>query len=513
MKPGDLGHVENRPGIGLSGCVRTCAEGSGSCTKQQVFCTLFPTISWLSAQLTRMDTGTTPELRELYQLAQQLEHDRSVPLRALRERDRAIGARCEAPDDVGRLQFWLRTLPALEGGDGDALEGWLSRRALVIIARFSAILLGFMGMMTFLLASGRGLVNVLLFLALFVLVQFVFSLVALCALFLSARSEVPVLLPLNPARLFVSRIVPDKRYLRECQSVVRMLLLRYGQEIGALFTLGALAGFFAVLAFSDFTFVWGSTFNISDGFMRRFTDAMSAPWSSWLPGASLPGDIISASRYHPALTDLSQSDLASMRGWWPFLVMAMATYALLPRLVLWLLSKLLYVRSMRRSFARYPGSETVLARMKAPVIRTQAREPEQRATPGHGAIALNESLMLLNWAGALSEEELPLYEEPGAVPPQNMLSGGLGSLTADSDSARQINQYQPELLLVAVKSWEPPMADLQDFLGMLPDLKACKLCLVPLPGRSVAAHSLQDWRDFARELPFAVSDAQEMTRL
>ena len=31
-----------------------------------------------------------------------------------------------------------------------------------------------------------------------------------------------------------------------------------------------------------------------------------------------------------------------MRGWWPFLIMSMVSYALLPRLLLWLCSRLFY---------------------------------------------------------------------------------------------------------------------------------------------------------------------------
>ena len=99
------------------------------------------------------------------------------------------------------------------------------------------------------------------------------------------------------------------------------------------------------------------------------------------------------------------------------------------------------------------------------------------------------------------------------MPPANVVAGGLGSLADDELGAASINRQRPERLLVAVKAWEPPMADLRDFLGELQSVSHCTLCLVPLPGKSVVEHNLQEWRDFSRELPFAVIDTQALSRL
>ena len=305
----------------------------------------------------------------------------------------------------------------------------------------------------------------------------------------------------------------DKRYLRESQSVLRLLLLRYGQEFGAIFTVGAVVAFFVVLAFSDFTFVWGSTFEVSDDFVRSFTQTLATPWSAWLPQATVSPQIIVDSRYHPALTDLSQANIASMRGWWPFLIMALLSYALLPRIFLWVLSKFFYLRLIRSSFARYPGAEAILARMKSPVVKTQALEPEVLSGQSHDvAVQLDEGLVLLIWAGALDPGGHGSFEGLRAVPPGNVLTAGLGSLAEDGQCVDKLNQYAPERLLVAVKAWEPPMADFSDFLCRLDKVTQCTLCLVPLPQRAVAEQNLQEWRTFCRELPFAVVDIQALER-
>jgi hypothetical protein len=455
----------------------------------------------------------TPELADISGLGKQIELDRLASVHELRQRDHAIGLQCDAPDDVGRLLFWLQRVAGRAGPAEVAQTGWCPGVSAAILMRILAAVLGFMGMAGFLLAGERGLINVFVFLLLFVLIQLVFCLVSTGVMINSLRGGAPVVLPMNPAKFVVSRSLPDMRYLRESQSVVRVLLLRYGQEFGAIFTLGAVLAFFTVLGFSDFTFVWGSTFNISDEFVLRFTTLLASPWSSWLPGATLPAQVIVDSRYNPALTNLAQADVASMHAWWPFLIMAMLCYALLPRIILWGLSKWFYVKLMRRSFVEYPGSESILLRMKSPLVSTRALEPEETGHAEIPGMPLDDRLLLLAWAGALDTGDLHRFEELRRVPPANVLAAGLGTLEGDGLCIERIDARKPARLLVAVKAWEPPMADLRDFLDRLEQVTRCTLYLVPLSDRVVSDLQLQEWRDFSRELRFDAVDTQPLTRL
>jgi hypothetical protein len=248
--------------------------------------------------------------------------------------------------------------------------------------------------------------------------------------------------------------------------------------------------------------------------VQGFTRLVATPWSSWLPAATVSPQVIADSRYHPALTDLGQLNIASMRGWWPFLIMATLSYALMPRVILWGLSKWFYARLMKVSFTGYPGAESILARMKSPVVTTQATQAEEREVPsGASSIPLDDGLLLLNWAGALDNTDFDRFEQILPVPPDNRMAAGLGSLADDGRCIDEINQYKPERLLVAVKSWEPPMADLRDFLARLENRMGCTLCLVPLPRKTVTAHNMQEWGDFSRALPFARSQAQALSRI
>jgi hypothetical protein len=459
-------------------------------------------------------SGKTPTLSELYGLAQQLELDKELPVQAARERDHAIAASCSAGDDSGRLLFWLDAVSSQRPGAQGQKDPWLSEASVAALGRLLALFFGFSGMAAFLLTSGRGLVNVFMFLLLFVIVQFLLCLVAAVVMALTlGPGQAPVVLPVNPARLLVARVFPDRRYLREAHSVVRLMFLRYGQELGALFTLGAIAAFFVVLALSDFTFVWGSTFQLSDSLVEDMTAAIASPWSAWLPQATVSSDLIFATRFHPAITSLSPANIDDMRGWWPFLIMAMLCYALLPRLLLWLLSRYFYGRQMRAAITRLPGSERVLARMKTPLVRTQGEgggtRPRQRDS---SSVPLNPGLLLLNWANALTPEDVAGFDEFAAVADGNIVNAGLGSVPEELERLASRFDKPLEQLYVATKSWEPPMADLADFLANFARVPRCTLFLVPLPRKPVSAGRLGDWQVFARALPFDAVDVQALER-
>jgi hypothetical protein len=456
--------------------------------------------------------GKIPSLFELFQLTEQLELDKDLPVALARERDHAIASRCSSKDDAGRLLFWLQEVSAQRPGEHAPQESWLNESSAAILGRILALFFGFSSMAAFLLTSGRGLVNVFVFLLLFVVVQVVLCLIAAMVMVRTVSGQQPVVLPVNPARLVVARVLPDRRYLRESQSVLRLLFLRYGQELGAIFTLGAIAAFFVVLAMSDFTFVWGSTFELSDGFVERMSALLAAPWSAFVPAATVTGELIAASRFHPAISYISPGTVEAMRGWWPFLIMAMVCYALLPRLLLWLASIFFYGRQMRAAFTRLPGSARVLARMQAPLVMTQGEGREQRGDePLLESVALDPGLLLLNWANALAQDEVARFGEFAALAEGNIVNGGLGSLP--EELARLGNRFDNSVqqIYVAVKSWEPPMADLADFLANFSNIHGCTLFLVPLAHRPVTADKLGDWEVFARSLDFAMVDVQALS--
>ncbi len=458
-------------------------------------------------------TGSRPRLGDIYRLAQQLEKDSEQSLSALTERDHSIALERpegSANDDSSLLLYWLDSVSAQAGGDQDSA---LSRAGLLLpLSRLLCFVFGFAAMAGFLLGSSRGLVNVLLLLAVFVLLQLLMSGFALLGLVRTVTGHVATSVPVSPAHWLARRSLPDGRYLREAGGVVRLLYLRFAQEWGALFTLGAVAAFVLIPLLADFSFVWGSTFAVSNAVMVDITSILAWPWAALLDSATVSAEVIGNSRFHPALVNLDRAGIESMRGWWGFLFMCMLVYALLPRLLLWLASRYYYPRLIRKSLEQYPGAELVLRRMRRPLVSTQSGTTETHsdasaasAAAAQQALPTDGRLLLLDCSGALAAGEA-VYPALAAVDDGNRLRIGIGDLASDREQIARCESADYDHVLVAVKSWEPPMAELADLLQGLAAIRRCTVYLVPLAGKPVPERKLEDWRRFSRSLPFAAVD-------
>jgi hypothetical protein len=117
---------------------------------------------------------------------------------------------------------------------------------------------------------------------------------------------------------------------------------------------------------------------------------------------------------------------------------------------------------------------------------------------------------LLNWANALRQEDLARYEVFEAVVPANTVSAGLGALPEERQRLAAVYGRRFDHLMVAVKSWEPPLADLADLLAGFEGVPRCTLFLLPLPHKQVPAARLGDWQLFARGLAFPLVDVQAL---
>lgn len=458
----------------------------------------------------------SPAVVDLYRLAGQLERDREQPVAALRERDRAIGQECSAETGEGLLLQWLdRVSPAAASGGR-----LVSESTAAALARILALVAGFGAMAGFLLGSERALVNVFLLLAVFVLAQFLLSVLSGVMMWRTVRGHVPMSLPMHPGRWIVSRSLPDQRYLREAQPVLRMLFLRYGQELGALFTLAAIVAFILLPALGEFSFVWGSTFNPGTPLVQRVMDTLAWPWAGVLPTATVPPEVLASSRIHPALINLDQANIESMRGWWPFLSLCLLVYALLPRLLLWALSNVFSRRLLARSFRQYPGAELVLARMQAPLVRTRGEADAHPAPtdpaaerPVPTATGTNERRLLLDYGNALGTASPQQFEELVMLDAAHIVAIGSASERDDTTRLQALPLKDLDRMLLLVKGWEPPMAELQDLLAVLATVPRCTVLLVPLPGRATPHRKVEDWRAFARSLPFTSVDVQLLNRV
>lgn len=445
-------------------------------------------------------------LKDLVRLDRQIQRDQSAPLRQLQERDRAIGARLPAKSPRRRLRAWLDAL-----GQQDEIQ---RLRGVEVSIGFWLALLGLLAgvlaMSGLLLVDQRQPVNVLLFLTLFVGLQWLLLLMTfLVALGLAFNSDLHLPLEsLNPARWFFRRTF--KRYagdirLEQFTPAVRLLLLTWGQLFGVFFNLSALATLLVILLVVDRSFGWSSTLDISAEALHQGLQALAQPWARWLPEATVDLQLVEATRYQSLQTTFGTEQVVAMRAWWPFLVACIGAYALFPRFLLWLLFYFLYRRNLNQSFVDYPGARLVLDRMSSPLVHTQAASHESALDKGGDVLARralppNRERIFVNWSGALKKDAPrlePFQSGELGLSREDVRDAGL-DLVEDQGLLDEINRERKDVVIL-VKSWEPPLSELGDFLGGISPKLDCYLLLLPLPDRGVKAEEFADWQQFARQ--------------
>lgn len=117
------------------------------------------------------------------------------------------------------------------------------------------------------------------------------------------------------------------------RAVLWWRLARVAQSGGIAFNGGILCGLAGLVLVKHVGFFWETT---TDGAMRTglasVVKLLAAPWAGWLPAAVPDATLIETSRWLPGhAVDLPSGSPA----WWPFLLMAVLVWGLLPRVLLW----------------------------------------------------------------------------------------------------------------------------------------------------------------------------------
>lgn len=436
-------------------------------------------------------------LSHLLRLDRQLRRDQNESLRRLQERDRAIGAALKGRPTQSKLLGWLDAV-AERKQTGSAAES-LMPPALAVLG----FVFGISAMGGLLLVDQQRPVNVLVFLGLFVGLQLLLLLLTLAAsLLLSLRGEG------NGSNSHVNIIhwlvrrsyqrLSDELRPDQFAPLLRWRMLGLGQLFGLCFNAGALLAMLSILLVMDRSFGWSSTLNISAQGLHQLLSGLSTPWAWLWPSASVDMNLVDSTRYQSLQQHFTSEQVEAMRMWWPFLCAAIITYGLLPRLLLWIVFQWIYKRQLQLTFTNYPGARLVLARMDSPLVHTQATGHE-RAEVTAGSSVLRHSLpqgtlTVVDWSGALhSEDDAQHWRQKD----YELHSAGL-HLEEDAALLDQINQQGRDVMII-VKSWEPPLSELGDFLRGISPKVNCYLYLQPLAGQDIKPEALTDWQHFARQ--------------
>lgn len=262
----------------------------------------------------------------------------------------------------------------------------------------------------------------------------------------------------------------------------RWLLLSLSQAAAVAFNVGILAAGLTLVVFTDLSFGWSTTLALDAASVYRATDLVSAPWAWALPNARPSLALIEATRFFRIAAEPEPGiSLETYGHWWPFLLLCLATYGLLPRLAFFAWARGALRRALRHAICAAPGSRLVLDRMESPLLETAAVHGEDTAPgtadadrPAAPELAPSPALPLhavvLSWADALGEGTPP--EAFDCAPVEQLRAGGRRTPAEDRVAILQaaaVSDKGTHPVVVLVRGFEPPLAEQLDFLRALRD--------------------------------------------
>ncbi len=330
-------------------------------------------------------------------------------IESLVSRDRKIFGQYQSDANSKKdlLLFWLgqrkqQFFKDTDNNTAPLLPGSVFSSFYTIMVYLMIILGGIAGLMTiysFLAYHGTHPINVMVFIALFVILQIVLVLGGLLVLvkrlisfkyvgkgygtsaFVSLMSAfvfngIPQVLKKIKANIFI-RAVDSIEYLikfnqgnkREFAPFLFWPFYILTSIFAFGFLAGALAGTFFKVVVSDMAFGWQSTLVTGSQTVYNAVSAIAFPWSMLIPeGFAHPSfEQIEGSRIvlKDGIQALASQDLVS---WWPFLCMGIICYALIPRGLLIICGMISQYYQLNRFDVERPRFNQLILRMQSPVL-------------------------------------------------------------------------------------------------------------------------------------------------
>lgn len=268
----------------------------------------------------------------------------------------------------------------------------------------------------------------------------------------------------------------------------RAQLFAWSQWLGLGFAVGALVAALLHVVFTDLAFGWSTTLDIDATFVHGLVEGLSKPWAALWPEASPSFDLVESTRHFRVETGAPHVhfiDPIRYGGWWPFLVMALAAYALAPRVLATAWGEWRLGRVAGATLLRTPGVGRLLDGLRAPRVETRAEAPEgeigraagdrveaidladwRQWNQGAGGDASGPDAIraVIVWAESIDDETIARRLGWDALRVRD--AGGRRTLEEDAEAIAATRDAQGPVT-VFVRAYEPPVLELLDFLGDL----------------------------------------------
>jgi hypothetical protein len=424
---------------------------------------------------------TRLSLGDLFDLEILVRREKQETEEVRRSRYRQLGRRLldqgVAPADSAALLKGILGLGAAARSPGSAFEAAL--RALHSMLAAGGAAFGVLLSLGLLHYAGEHPVNILNVLAALVGAQLVLLAILLLALIPRGRKRVPGPVQeflLRGLRKLAARLLPetDPALLKDTvdrldahRGLTRWLLLRAAQIFGVSFNLAALTGCFYRIVFSDVAFGWSTTLHLNAAAFHSVAEALSAPWS-WLFPKGVPTlTMVELTQYSHLegkyllrAAGERSADPSLVGGWWPFLLLSIGTYGLLPRLIVLAASGFRVRRILDETPEANEEFRRIAEGMRLPVVTTFAEglAPPPLAIPAGGTSAEPALPPPGSSCDVLLDGSPPLTREALAA----LVQARFGWTVADVPGSTDVP------LLIVFSAWEEPTKGHQRRLEELP---------------------------------------------
>ncbi len=446
-------------------------------------------------------------LGEMIDLQAVLERDADEDEQDLIKRDGDVGRRVNAAklDDVSAVRAWLAEVgPPEATAYGSHLERWGS--TLSWLLRVGAFAAGLLTVAGWLEVQGRQPINVINFWSALIGTQLVF-LILLAASVLRWRWVIRrgMTVPGRASRalpwfaraiesLWVRVAKPDhnnglpaatwSKVQRLYGELFGWVALKSTQALAVAYNVGATLGLVVWATISDPSFGWRSTL-LDETTVHRWAQRIALPWS-WSGWAGAPSpEVVAQTRYSSLEARFVEAgalgpEAELWAAWWPFLLLSLLVYGLVPRLGTYAWTWWRCKLALRGAPWRSAAADQLLHRMRRSSLSTVAEarpEPLAVDTPLPHALADEASVSqkpvaVMKWSGVPDMppsvmETMIRFTLGRSIWGHVEIVGGR-DLNADEAAVRKASAAQGEPdVAVMVQGWEPPVGDHVDFFEQL----------------------------------------------
>ena len=280
------------------------------------------------------------------------------------------------------------------------------------------------------------------------------------------------------------------------------------QISGIFFNIGALSTTIIKVITTDLAFGWQSTLQLSPEAVHKLVSTIALPWS-WLisAGATSPSlaqiegsrMILKDGLYHLATVDLV--------AWWPFMVLSVFCYGLIPRIVYLMAGLSAQQRALNRLEFSHNDCDSLMNRLTTSMISTEKSTPPD-------AFNKNESLLPSDLINRTLEDNKAIALIPDDIftdfPMEKFKGLALKNLSLKVDTVIGIINEKNVLeqleqksqggegftLIILFEGWQPPIQEDLSFLrklrNILPEKTPIVVALIGKPASGAILTRLAD---------------------